>query len=107
MWESAYLWGDVDWNLPDGVESAVGVPGDANAGVGKEDAGRGFVGEVPGEGFYGDCQGCTADKGVGYRYDASDGWLYQGVREWAGCDSFSRWDRDWVWIGVDKVSQKD
>lgn len=48
------------------MESVVGVPGNAGAGVGKEDAGRGFVGEVPGEGFYGDYQGCTADKGAGY-----------------------------------------
>lgn len=48
------------------MEQTAGVPGDADAGVGKEDAGRGFVGEVPGEGFYGDYQGCTADKGTGY-----------------------------------------
>lgn len=49
------------------------MSGDADVGVEGEDAGKRFAGEVPGNGFYGDCQGCTADKGVGYRYDASDG----------------------------------
>lgn len=48
------------------MEQAVGVQGDAAAGVGGEDAGRGFAVEVPGDGFYGDYKVCTADKGVGY-----------------------------------------
>lgn len=48
------------------MEQAVGVSGDADAGVGKKDAGRGFAGEVSGDGFFGDYQGCTADKGAGY-----------------------------------------
>lgn len=61
------------------MEQAVGVPGDADAGVGKEDAGRGFAGEVPGYGFYGDYEECTAAKGAGYRFDASNGGSYKGV----------------------------
>lgn len=48
------------------MESVVGVPGNAGAGVGKEDAGRGFVGEVPGDGLYGDYEGGKADRGTGY-----------------------------------------
>lgn len=34
------------------MEQAVGVSGYAGAGVGKEDAGGGFAGEVPGDGLY-------------------------------------------------------
>lgn len=48
------------------MEPAVGVPGAVGAGMGEEDAGRGFAGEVPGYGFYGDYEECTADKGTGY-----------------------------------------
>lgn len=48
------------------MESATGVPGHAGAGVGKEDAGRGFAGKVPSDGFYGDYEGYTADKGTRY-----------------------------------------
>lgn len=94
MRESAYLWGDVDWNLSDGMEQAVGVQGDAGAGVGREDAGWGFAGEVSGNGFYGNYQGCTADKGAGYWFDASDGGLYQGLWERDGNDGVSGWDGD-------------
>lgn len=61
------------------MEPAVGVQGNAAAGVGGEDAGGGFAGEVSGDGFFGYYQGCRADKGVGYRFDASDGKSYQGV----------------------------
>lgn len=48
------------------MESVVGVPGNAGAGMGEEDAGGGFAREVPGEGFYGDYKRCKADKGTGY-----------------------------------------
>lgn len=72
------------------------MQGDAGAGVGREDAGWGFAGEVPGDGFYGDYQGCTADKGTGYRFDASDGGLYQSVWEWNGCDGVFGWDGNWM-----------
>lgn len=34
--------------------------------MGGEDAGRGFAGEVPSDGFYGDYEGHRVDKGVGY-----------------------------------------
>lgn len=61
------------------MEQAAGVQGDANAGVGGEDAGGGFASEVSGDGFFGYYQGCRADKGVGYWFDASDGGLYQGI----------------------------
>lgn len=36
------------------MEQAAGVQGDAGTGVGREDAGGGFVGEVSGDGFYED-----------------------------------------------------
>lgn len=61
------------------MEQAAGVQGDAGTGVGREDAGRGFVGEVSGDGFYGDYKGRRATKETGYRFNASDGGLYQGV----------------------------
>lgn len=48
------------------MEQAVGVSGHVGAGVGGEDAGRGFAGEVPSDGFYGDYESCRADKGTGY-----------------------------------------
>lgn len=47
--------------------------------MGGEDAGRGFVGEISGNGFYGDYKGCRSDKGTGYRFNASDSGLYQGI----------------------------
>lgn len=53
--------------------------GDAGAEMEKEDAGRGFVGEVPSNGFYGDYKGYTVAKGAGYSFDASDCEVYQGV----------------------------
>lgn len=43
------------------MEQAAGVPGDVGTGMGKEDAGRGLAGEVPGDGLYGGYQGGTAD----------------------------------------------
>lgn len=44
-----------------------------------EDEGRRFTDKVSGDGFYGDYQGCRAKGEAGYRFDASDGGLYQGV----------------------------
>lgn len=61
------------------MEQAVGVLGYAGVGVGRKNTGGGFAGEVPGDGVSGDYEGCTAAKGAGYRYDASDGGLHQGV----------------------------
>ena len=58
------------------MEQAAGVQGDADARVGGEDTGGGFAGEVSGDGFYGNYEGCRADKGTEYRFDASDGELY-------------------------------
>lgn len=58
------------------MEQAVGVQGDAGAGVGGEDTERGLAGEVPGDGFYGNYKGYRANKEAGYRADASDGGLY-------------------------------
>lgn len=37
------------------------MPGCASAGVGRENTGRGFTGEVPSGGFYGTDGTCTAD----------------------------------------------
>ena len=64
--------------------------------MGKEDAGWGFVGKVPSDGFYGDYQGCRADKGAGYRFDASDGGLYWGIWEREGCDGVLGWDKNYI-----------
>lgn len=48
------------------MESTARVQGDDGTGVGRENAGGGFAGEVSGDGFFGYYQGCTAYKGTGY-----------------------------------------
>lgn len=42
------------------------MPGYTGAGMGREDAGGGLAGKVPGDGFYGDSEGGTAVAGGGY-----------------------------------------
>lgn len=72
------------------------MPGDVGTGMGKENAGGGFAGKVPGYGLYGGYQGHTADKGTEYWFDASDGRPYHSVWMRNGSDGVFGWDGDRV-----------
>lgn len=48
------------------MESTAGMLGYAGAGMGREDAGRRFAGEISGDGFYGNNEGGTAVARGGY-----------------------------------------
>lgn len=72
------------------------MPGCASAGVERERTGRGFTGEIPGDGVYGVDGTCAAHTGIGRWPDAADTGLYQGVWEWRGGDGVLGWDRDWI-----------